>query len=311
MGVQPQIAQDEKDKQRDVAHGKRRKWYTRLYDSDLMSDLMRREFPEAWKPPVQQVIEHDQSPPRQPPAVIAPVIADETAVASSNDKEAGAASGDNDPLVANEPDADPIQDGAMIHVPGAPASHPQPNKKRRPLHQSVKPPDKKKARGEEATAEKGDEIKNNEELNPVPPPERSELEGKLQALSTEEGPSEQQLENLRRAQKKYRDMVRTQAEIMSKKEGFNRDIRYGVSKWSTPETEIQEMIAKRTVLNERRKEVEATRRPTTSELENIRKEVTGIETVSSRGDPVEWGTRTPVTTDDEDEEDDSEEEISD
>ena len=189
-------------------------------------------------------------------------------------------------------------------------SHPQPNKKRRSLHQSVKPPDKKKARGEEATAEEGDEIKNNEQLNPVPPPERSELEGKLQALPTEEEPSEQKLENLKRAQKKYRDMVKSKKENQSKKEHLDAEIRYGPTR-SIPDTEIQEMKAKRMVLMKRLTEIEATRGLTQSELENIREEITGTRTVSSRTDPVEWGTHTPVTTEDEDGEDDSEEEMSD
>ena len=51
---------------------------------------------------------------------------------------------------------------------------------------SVQPPDKKKARGEEARAEEGDEMKNNGHLIPVPRPERSELEGKPQALPPKE-----------------------------------------------------------------------------------------------------------------------------
>ena len=42
------------------------------------------------------------------------------ASASSNDEGAGAASEDNDPVVADETNADSILDGAMIHVPGAP-----------------------------------------------------------------------------------------------------------------------------------------------------------------------------------------------
>ena len=114
----------------------------------------------------------------------------------------------------------------------------------------MRPPDKKKARRKEAKAEEGDEMKNNGQLTPVPRPERSELEGKPQALPPEErveqhdkeevtdisinnisqqparseenstttstgGPSEQDLYVLRRAQKEYRDMMRTKQEATS------------------------------------------------------------------------------------------------
>jgi hypothetical protein len=52
-----------------------------------------------------------------------------------------------------------------------------------------------------------------------------------------EGPSQQDLQHLRRAQKEYRDMMRTREEVMSKKEHLDADIRYG-PKRGTPDTEI-------------------------------------------------------------------------
>ena len=207
---------------------------------------------------------------------------------------------------------------------------------------SVQPPDKKKARVEEARAEEGDEIKNNGQLNPVPWSERSELEGKPQAFPPEEraeehdeeevtdisinnisdqprmseenstttsieGPSEQDLQHLRRAQKEYRDMMRTREEVMRKKGHLDADIRYG-PKMGTTDTEIQKMEAERMVLMERRTEIETTKGLIQCRLENIRGKITGTGTVSSKTDPVGWGTHTPVPTENEDEEDESEDE---
>ena len=58
-------------------------------------------------------------------------------------------------------------------------------------------------------------------------------------------------------------------------------------------------------------EIEATKGLIQRRLENIRGKITGTNTVSSKTDPVGWGTHTPVPTENEDEEDESEEETSD
>ena len=105
-------------------------------------------------------------------------------------------------------------------------------------------------------------------------------------------------------------MMRTREEVMSRKELLGADIRYGPRR-GTPDTEIQEIEAERMVLTERRTEIEVTKGLIQRRLENIRGKITGTSTVSSKTDPVGWGTHTPVPTENEDEEDESEEETSD
>ena len=201
----------------------------------------------------------------------------------------------------------------------------------------MQPPDKKKARREETRVEEGDEMKNNGQITQVPRPERSEIEGKPQAshieeraeeydeeevadispnnisdpltkseenstITSTEGPSELDLTQLRRAQKEYRDMVRTRKEVMSRKEHLGAAIRYG-PKRGTPDNEIKEMEVERRVLTERRTEIESTKGLIQHRLENIRGKITNVRTVSSKTDPPEWGTHTPVPTENEDEED--------
>ena len=80
---------------------------------------------------------------------------------------------------------------------------------------------------------------------------------------------------------------------------------------NTPDTEIKEMEAECRVLTKRLKEIEATKGHIHRRLENIRGRITNTRTVSSKTDPPEWGTHTPVPTENEDEDDESEEETSD
>ena len=209
----------------------------------------------------------------------------------------------------------------------------------------MRPPDKKKARREEAKAEEGDEMKNNGQLTPFPRPECSETESKPQVLPPEErveehdkekatdisinnisqqparseenstktstgGPSEQDLYVLRRAQKEYRDMMRTREEVTRRKTKLRANIRYGPLN-NTPDNEIQEMEAECVGLTRRREEIEAMKPQLQCTLENIRGEITGTRTVSSKTDPPEWGTHTPVPTENEDEDEESEEGTSD
>ena len=188
-------------------------------------------------------------------------------------------------------------------------------------------------------------MKNNGQLTPFPRPECSETESKPQVLPPEErveehdkekatdisitnmsqqpatseekstktstgGPPEDDLCVLRRAQKEYRDMMRTREEVTCRKSILRADIRYGPLR-NTPDIEIQEMEAECIVLTKRRKEIEATKDQLQRRLENIRGKITGTRTVSSRTDPPEWGTHTPVPTENEDEDEESEEGTSD
>ena len=207
------------------------------------------------------------------------------------------------------------------------------------------PPDKKKARREEAKAEEGDEMSNNGQHTPFPRPECSVTESKPQVLPPEErveehdkekatdisitnmsqqpatseekstktstgGPPEDDLCVLRRAQKEYRDMMRTREEVTRRKTRLRADIRYGPLN-NTPDNEIQEMEAECVVLTRRREEIEAMKPQLQRSLENIRGKITGLKTISSITDPPEWGTHTPVPTENEDEDEESEEGTSD
>ena len=64
-------------------------------------------------------------------------------------------------------------------------------------------------------------------------------------------------------------------------------------------------------LEERREEIELAKDPAQRRLERFWWSITGLATLSSRGDDVTWGTHTPVPTDIKDKEDELEEEKSD
>ena len=207
------------------------------------------------------------------------------------------------------------------------------------------PPDKKKARREEAKAEEGDEMSNNGQHTPFPRPECSVTESKPQVLPPEErveehdkekatdisitnmsqqpatseekstktstgGPPEDDLCVLRRAQKEYRDMMRTREEVTCRKNILRADIRYGPLN-NTPDNEIQEMEAECVELTRRRGEIEDMKPRLQRRLEYIREKITGLKSVSSMTDPIAWGTHTPVPTVNEDEDEESEEGTSD
>ena len=61
------------------------------------------------------------------------------------------------------------------------------------------------------------------------------------------------------------------------------------------------------------KEIEAAKDPTQRRCEQTRRKITGIGTISSKNDPDEWETHTPVPTvnEEEEEEEESEDETSD
>ena len=60
-----------------------------------------------------------------------------------------------------------------------------------------------------------------------------------------------------------------------------------------------------------RKEIEADKDPTQRRCEQMRRTITGIGTISSKNDPDEWETHTPIPSANEEEDDESEDEKSD
>ena len=116
--------------------------------------------------------------------------------------------------------------------------------------------------------------------------------------------------HLQRAQNDYRELMRTQAEVISLKSGLDWEIRFG-PKHNVPEEKIRELVDEHKSVMKKRKKIEKDKGPTQRRLERLRKAITGTATVSSKNDNNAWGIHTPVPTDNEDEDDESEEEKSD
>ena len=76
-------------------------------------------------------------------------------------------------------------------------------------------------------------------------PEEDENEGNESSNNNRDGPTQQNIKNLRRAQILYRDMKRTREDLKSRKERLNWEIRFGPTNGVTKE-EIMELEKERT-----------------------------------------------------------------
>ena len=127
-----------------------------------------------------------------------------------------------------------------------------------------------------------------------------------------ESPSQQSILNLRRAQTSYRDLMQNCDKLFSCKSKLDWEIRFGPKNNTTEET-IMEMKEECKSMVKKRKEIEEDKGPTQQRLERLWKAIMGIATISSKNDPDEWETHTPVPTvnEEEEEEEESEDETSD
>ena len=106
-------------------------------------------------------------------------------------------------------------------------------------------------------------------------------------------------------------MMRTREELMSGKEMLDWEIRSGF-KHGVTEEKIMAMEEERKSVVRSRKELEEIKDSTQGRCERMRWTITGIRTTSSKGDPEEWETHTPIpSAKEEEEEEESEEEKSD
>ena len=116
-----------------------------------------------------------------------------------------------------------------------------------------------------------------------------------------ESPSEQSILELQSSQICYRDLMRIRNNLFCCESKLNWEIRFD-SRHNLSEDQIRELREERKRVEERRKKIEKDKGPAQKQLEQWRTVINGNATVSSKEDPSEWGTHTPIPIEGDDDE---------